>query len=171
MRTLRLMLVWAVSVALLTACDSEAKPSPTDAVPVDTVATVPSTPTSSATTTNPDQPPSVSVSTISTLGELPRRADHLSIGETWATTLETGCGYPKFINGTWWMPTTLTFTHPDYPDDWTVDILNLGPADGPTARIHNTTITLVDQEHIEIRLPDGQLVAIYEPTEPPGLCG
>ncbi|MBU1493002.1 MAG: hypothetical protein KJ956_03430 [Actinobacteria bacterium] len=69
------------------------------------------------------------------------------------------------------MPTTLTFTHPDYPADWTVEVLNLGPVDGPTARIHNTTITLVDRDHIEIRLTDGQLVAVYEPTDSPHFCG
>lgn len=75
------------------------------------------------------------------------------------------------FHGTWWMPTMLTFTHPDYPNHRRVNMVNQGHVDGPTAIIRNATIALIDATHSEIRTVGGDLVAIYEPTETPRLCG
>ena len=171
MRSLLAALAWVFCVALIAACDPGGSSAPTLAGPAGAMASTTTfalVPTSTAQT----QPPQFgSEPTTAAPEPLPPGTRHLTIGETWAFTFATGCGYPRFFNDTWWLPTTLTFTHPDYPPDWTVEILDLGPVDGPTAIIHDATITLVDPEHIEIRLTDGQLVAIYEPTIVVGLCG
>jgi hypothetical protein len=59
----------------------------------------------------------------------------LEVGETWAYTLTVGCGGSLFFYHQWWVATERTFEHPNYRENWPVEILNQGPVDGPDARI------------------------------------
>ncbi len=101
---------------------------------------------------------------------LPPGTDTLTVGETWGFELFVGCGEFVRFNGTWWEPVETAFTHPDYPQGWPVEILDLGEVDGPDAAI-DATITLVAADSIEMRLADGTPVATYAPTGDVFLCG
>ena len=95
--------------------------------------------------------------------------ESLAVGETWAYTMTVGCGEAILANGTWWVVAERAFTHPAYPPGWPVEVVDMGAVDGPDAYIE-ATITLVDPTHIEIRLLDGTLVAVYQPGDPV-MCG
>lgn len=101
---------------------------------------------------------------------LPPGTVTLAIGETWLHDMSVGCGAFVFFNDTWWGPTETMFHHPEYPVDWPVEVLDQGAVDGPDAVIH-ATLTLVDEDRIDIRLLDGTTVAAYEPTTDVFLCG
>jgi hypothetical protein len=100
---------------------------------------------------------------------LPDGVETLELGETWAFTMNVGCGEGRFFNGISWVVSERFFEHPDYPASWPVVVLNLGAVDGPDAQIE-ATLTLVDGGHIDVHLADGTPVAVYEPGEP-FFCG
>lgn len=111
--------------------------------------------------------------------------DDLKVGEPWRywVTID-GCRFEfMHFNGTWWKQTHRTYqpgtdgqapglgdnyeSH-DYPDDW--DVYELPVHGGPLIDVDGV-VTLVNPTRIEATTLDGQLIALYEPTdETPPYC-
>ncbi|MBN2112822.1 MAG: hypothetical protein JW785_01705 [Acidimicrobiia bacterium] len=109
--------------------------------------------------------------------------DWLEIGHTWRYEITIdGCGFPFVrFNERWWQQVERTYTPGTtgdgpglaagfaahvYPADWEVCILPLHG--GPLVQIYGH-VTRVDTDTIEAATLDGQLIAVYAPTqeEPP----